>query len=285
MRRFALLALAAWALAAGAVRAGEQKLHPLAADVVLDGMIVVLDVPATWERDGESVDIVWDTAAGERYLFSEQGRAGRHAYDPRGNPPWHGRAAWVGTNVSGRGEFKFPSLGDEVDIFLAPEPLLPATVNAMRGHRFFACSWDMLLLLLFGVAAATFYFVTRCSLAVALVAGFAVAWIALDLRMMADHVSVVRRLEQNGRSMPVLAEVQSFGACAAEAIGPHPWTFDPAAHQEVAVRHVLGYALAEQPYLPPEEAERAEFLVSLEAKSGKVVCQRGPYRLLRRERP
>lgn len=267
------------------LRAQEGKLHPLAANVGLDGMVVVLDVPAAWERASESVDVVWDHADGRRYLYSAQARAGRHAYDPRQSPAWRGAAHQVGTNVGGAGEFKFPSVGDEVDIFLAPEPLLPTTVNGLRGHRFFACSWDLLLLLVAGVAALSFTFVTRCSVTVALLGGFVVAWVALDLRTMADHADIVRRLEQNGRSMPVLGEVQAFAARAAAEMGPGTWAFAPAAHDDLALRHVLWYALTEHPYLPPEEAEGADFVVSLQAAPGRVVCQQGPYFLLRKERP
>jgi hypothetical protein len=286
MRQLTLMA-ATCALSAGTLNAQSLRLYSLAADVSLDGMIVVLDVPAAWQREAQDVDIVWDTPAGQRHFFSAPARAGKHAYDPRADPRWHGPARWVSSNVPGKGmgEFKFPSLGDEADIFLTPEYLQPATVNVLRGHRFFDFAWDMLLLLLAALAALAFYFVTRCPPAVALVAGFVLAWVALDLRTIVDHVAIVQTLENNDRTMPGLADAYVFADRATPLIGSATWACDRSLDADPLAAHLFGYAFAEQPYLPAEDANKADFVVTRAPPRGKALWQHGPYSLLRREAP
>jgi hypothetical protein len=275
-----LLLVAACFLSAGALSAQEGKLHPLASNVVLDGMIVVLDAPEKWDHDSETVDVVWDSPEGRRFLFADFARAGRHGYDPRAQPSWRGSAAWVSANTTGA--FKFPSLADEWDIFMAPERWRPTTVNALRGHRFFACSWDVLLLLVLVAAALAFYFVARCAPAVALLGGFALAWVALDLRTMTDHFFIVSALEEQRRPLPILTEAKAFSDRAAEVIGPGSWALDHTLSAHPLAAHYFGYAFAEHRYVP---IAQADYLVALEPAQGAMVWQHGPYRLLKRDAP
>jgi hypothetical protein len=259
--------------------AQEGKLYPIARNASLDGMVVVLDVPDAWEKKDSEVDIVWDTRDGERYLFSSPARAGRHVYDPRGAASWHGPADWVSANVPAQGELKFPSLGDEVDVFLASERFLPTTVNMLQGHRLLGWPFEVMLLAILGLSAVACRVVMRCSWTTGLLAGFTLAWICMDLRTTCDHVQIVQAVESRGGTLPIVSEIKEFTDRAGALIGSGTWSSELPNH--VIAAHYCGYAFAEQPYVSPAEAD---FLVTA-APAGHVVCQHGPYYLLRRGAP
>jgi hypothetical protein len=278
MKPASLLALFLCVLQATSVAADEAQLYPLATDVELDGKVVVVDVPEGWQKQGHAVQIAWLGAAGQGG-FEGFARSGKHVYDPRGAPGWFGRARVVSANVKDT-ELKVPTLADELDIFLAPERLLPSTVNVLRGHRLFACSWDLVLLVLWFATALALWIVKRGRFLLALAASFILAWVALDVRTMLDHVFVVQQVAQDG--VPALGDAKVFADKARTLIGHRDWAFDPALNQHELIQHYFGYVLAEQPRTEPG---RAEFLLALEPKQGEVVWRHCPYVLIHRETP
>lgn len=266
------------ALLASAVFAGDEgKLYPLAADVVVDGMIIVADAPS--EHGDASIDVVWE-AAGRRFIFSEPARSGQHAYDPRSQPSWRGRAAIVATNIKEHAELKYPSLADEIDIFLAPEHLQPSTVNLLQGHRLLDGSWDRLLLLLAVVSALALVALTRRP-ALALLAGFAIAWVALDVRTMCDHAATISTVEKQGGRMPVLADAIAFAEQAVARIGSGSWSLDPSLDTDLLAAHYFGYAFAEK----RRDAANADFVIARAPGQGEVIHAQGPYVLIQRLAP
>jgi hypothetical protein len=253
--------------------ADDEKLHPLAADVVLDGKVVIATV-----QPGavESLQIAWESPRGQS-VFTQPMRVGRHAYDPRSHADWRGRAWTVSSNVKDA-ELVLPSFADEIDIFLAPEPWLPSTVNVLGGHRIFDWSWDLVLLALAGLGAVASYAAARRRIGAALLAGFLLAWALLDVRTMYDHAALVR----TGGTLPGLSEAKAFADRAAPAIGASSWALDAATTADVLAAHYFGYAFADQPRREPGEAA---YQVTLTPAAGDVVVTSGPYALVRRGPP
>ena len=181
------------------------------------GRVIELELPD--EMDGAWFIIGWIKADGQQVGMRRVGRAGRHCYDMRRNPDWQGQIQAVAVNLTGvRGRVKEPAFLDEIDMFWEPEWITPSVVNVLTGHTLFSRSWEVILLLVFGLVVVFFRWKKR-SMALCVVLGFGFVWGVMDLRNVYDHGVVVCKTEKYRLAMPPLAEAKVFADRASEIIG------------------------------------------------------------------
>src|SRR5262245_22169537 len=100
--------------------------YPIATNFSADGKVLELDVPPG--LDGERFPVVIETGQSNTSITLFVARAGRHSYEVRHLPDWHGTVRFVGIiDLPGiEGRVKEPTLADNIDIFLEPERVTPS---------------------------------------------------------------------------------------------------------------------------------------------------------------
>lgn len=277
--RIALILLALIGLATGLVQANPTPIKVLARDVDLDDVVLVAKVTDCKQSPVISVVIVDKSKKSTVCFFPA--REGEHAYDLRGKV--QGRVLLVGTpDQNLEATLRQPTAEEELDVFLAPQPLEPGTVNSLAEHKLMGVPWERFLLLLFAGVAIIVYFLTqRIPLAVFL--GFCAAWVVMDLRTVWDHAAIVRSREEHPDSLLGLENAIAFMQEAAPVIGEGSWTADETLSQrDVARNYVIGYGFADRRYVPLHSDTPADFLVTSDPGRGEVVVSRKPLYLVRR---
>ena len=265
-----------------AARAQAQEVVPLATDFEANGKVLELDVSSS--ADGTRFLIVWLDAAGEQFTHTRVVRAGRHSYEMRHLPGWHGflRAVAI-TLPEASGRVQVPTISDEIDMFLEPERLTPSTVNVLKGHTLFAWSWDGFLLLVLLASALCFAAFKRKRALTSLVLGFVVSWGVMDLRAIYDHAVIVYKAERYEQGMDPLTEANGFADRASEEMtGPETWShelLDP------LVSSLIRYRLAEHEYIPSGSDRTPTFWITQDPNEREIVRQHENYYLVKANRP
>jgi hypothetical protein len=248
--------------------------YAIATDFSADGKVLELDVPSN--LDGERFPVVIVNEGSETSIILFVARVGRHAYEMRHLPDWHGTVKYVGIiDVDGiDGRVKEPTLADSIDMFLEPERVTPSTINLLVQHRVFGWSWTLCLLLI--LAASTIFFgVARKKPPItALVLGFIVAWALMDLRIVFDHASIVYREETLHRGMRPLTEVKQFSDRASPVIDGKTWTWgiQPSGGPE----KYLDYSFAEHPYAAAGSGRVPVLWVTEDSAKSQILLQQQP---------
>jgi hypothetical protein len=267
-------------LLASVSAAPAQTFDVLASDFMPDGKVIELDVPDALDGvrfgiavyDGQSTSINLTVA-----------RAGRHCYETRHLPEWHGNVKTLAIthfgNVSGR--LKKPTVADDIDMFLEPERMTPATINLLVQHRFLGWSWTMCLLAIAAVSTFLFRVLSRKTILISSMFGFLIAWCLMDLRIMFDHSAIVYYQNKfHGGKVPQ-APLEAFANQVSGIIGQETWGHAPLQGEEM----FLKYGLAEHPYAAPGSGRSPTFWFTQDSREGQVVAQLGPYYLVRKNKP
>jgi hypothetical protein len=243
----------------------------LARNIEAGNQVLVLDLPE--ESDGRAFLLAFLPSGQKWSSHTLIGRAGDHAYDLRRLPGWKGRILQVVTSSSGTpAVIREPTIRDEWDMFMSPEPLLPSTVHMLgagtsdagfRGHSLLGYSWDLVLFLIFIMASVAWWLARwtlqksratseTASWACSCLLGFVTAWVVMDIRTWVDHFDIVTRTEHHGGNLFLLPEVKRFCDRAADLIGSHTWTRE--ANLGGMFDSYVDYRLAEHPYRPQKRS-------------------------------
>jgi hypothetical protein len=248
--------------------------YAIATDFSADGKVLELDVPANLDGDRFPVVIVNDRSETSIILFVA--RVGRHSYEMRHLPDWHGAVKFVGIiDVAGiQGRVKEPTIADSIDMFLEPERVTPSTINLLVQHRVFGWSWTMCLLLILAASTIFFRVVRKKPPITALAFGFIVAWALMDLRIMFDHASIVYREETLHRGMRPLTEVKQFADRASPVIDGNTWTWgiQPSGGPE----KYLDYSFAEHSYAVAGSGRVPSLWVTEDSTNSQILLQQQP---------
>ena len=252
---------------------GENR-YPIATNFSADGKVLELDVPPG--LDGDRFPIVIETGQSETSITLFVARAGRHCYEMRYLPDWHGTIRYAGIiDVAGiEGRVKEPTLADSMDMFLEPERITPSTINLLVQHRVFAWSWTMCLLLILAVSSIFFGVVKRTPPTTALALGFVVAWSLMDLRIVFDHASIVYREETLHRGMRPLTEMKQFADQASDVMDGMPWVWG---HESLGgAENYLNYRFAEHPYASPGSGRVPVLWLTEDSANSQILLQQHP---------
>ena len=257
----------------------KQRLYPLATNFEAEGKILELNVPA--ELDGQLIILAFRNSFGEQRVFVPAGRAGIHCYEVRHFMEWQGIITYVVTTspaVSGR--VKAPTFLDTVDMFLAPQRIIPSTINALESHTLLSWQWTMMLLFIF-VFAVAFFFLSKKTPIVAIVLGFLAAWTLMDLRTTVDHATIIYKKERYKQGMMPFVAAKQFSDRAADIIGKSTWGH---ARLDALTRSFVRYRLAEHP-LSPAGDQAASFWITQNPSDGQTVFQFENFYLVKRNTP
>jgi hypothetical protein len=279
----------------------------VARNITVRGQVLVLDVPK--ESDGKAFMVAFLPSGGSWSSQTLIARAGEHAYDLRRLPKWKGAMVQVVVSLSGvRGELREPTLRDEWDMFMTPEPLLPATAHMLTGHTVFGYSWDLALFLVFALTALGLRWgvlnrgqgsevrsqKTEKGVPAlqplplgprALLLGFLAAWVVMDVRIWADHFNIAVRTERQGGNLFLLPEVKKFCERAAGLIGNRTWTRDSNLAGGGLFDGFIDYHLAEHPYQPPGVSPPADFRIVARPDPKNAIWRSGGFSLLQTRLP
>ena len=248
--------------------------YPIATNFSADGKVLELDVPPA--LDGERFPVVIENDHSETSITLYVARVGRHSYEMRHLPDWHGTVKYVGIiDVAGiEGRVKEPTLADNVDMFLEPERITPSTINLLLQHHVFGWSWTMCLLLILAASSIFFGLVRRKPPITALVLGFLVAWSLMELRIVFDHASIVYREETLHRGMRPLTEVKQFADRASPVIDGMMWTWG---HKPTGgPEKYLDYRFAEHPYAVAGSGRVPALWVTEDSATSQILLQQRP---------
>lgn len=248
--------------------------YPIAANFSADGKVLELDVPPN--LDGERFPLVIVNDRSETSIILFVARVGRHCYEMRHLPDWHGTVKYVGIiDVGGmQGRVKEPSLADSIDMFLEPERVTPSTINLLVQHRVFGWSWTLCLLLIL-VASSIFFGVAKKKPPLtALALGFMVAWTLMDLRIVFDHASIVYREETLHRGMRPLTEVKQFADRASPVIDGKTWIWG--VQPNGGPEKYLDYHFAEHPYAATGSGRVPALWVTEDSANSQILLQQQP---------
>src|SRR5262245_2981427 len=94
----------------------EDMAYVVAADFSAEGKVLELDVPP--EIDGMRIFFIFENSYSEKSLQLVVVRGGRHCYEVRQLPEWHGKIKYVAVSAQGvQGRVKEPTFGDNMDMF------------------------------------------------------------------------------------------------------------------------------------------------------------------------
>ncbi len=251
----------------------------LATNVNADDAVIELSLPT--ELDGKIyVVIVWITSEGKQAYLTHVAKGGKHVYEMRHHPEWRGPLKVVATNVNEAvGTVHKATLLHEIKLFLAPERLMPATINMLQPNTLFMWSWNHILLGLLVVSALLFFLITKKQIMIALVFGFVVAWGMMDLRKMYDHFMIVQHIESQQITVPkILEDLKVFLHRAAKIIGPNSWKTEELG---VLFRHFAEYKLAEHEYRPYDSSTTPDFIITSKPNNREIVLEYKGYYLVK----
>jgi len=259
----------------------QDSPYIIATNFSATGKVLELDMPL--EVDGMRISIAVENSQSQGSINLVVARAGKHCYETRHIPEWHGIMKYVAmTPLRGAvGRLKEPTFADNVDMFLEPERITPATSNLLIQHRIFARSWTMCLFVIFFVSAIFFRVFLKKPTMSALVLGFLVAWVLLDLRIMFDHAIIFYSEERFHKGMPPLTDIKLFSDRAAGIIGRSTWGHGSLDGYE----KFLEYRLAEHPYAISGSDRQPVFWVTQDPAEGSIIIQHGKYYLVKKDKP
>ncbi|MBF0289575.1 MAG: hypothetical protein HQM14_17315 [SAR324 cluster bacterium] len=251
----------------------------LATNVNADNAIIELNLPM--ELDGRVyVFLVWVTSEGKQAYLTHVAKGGKQLYEMRHHPEWRGPLKLVATNVNeARGSVRQATFLDEIELFLVPERLMPATINMLNKNTLFMWSWNHILLVVLAISALIFFIITKKHIVMALVFGFVIAWSMMDLRKMYDHFMIAQHIESQQITVPkVLEDLKVFLHRAGDIIGPNSWKTEDLG---VLFRHFAEYKLAEHEYLPYESPTPPDFIITSKPKNREVAWEYKGYYLVK----
>ena len=252
----------------------------LAQNINAEGAIVEIDLPMHLDQ-AVYVLIGWQTAEGKQTFMPQIAKGGKHIYDLRDHPLWQGQLKIVAININQvPGTVRPATLYDELNIFLSPEPLIPATINMLFPNTLFRQSWFNILLGLLVLSAIFFYLTLNKGVMVSIVLGFLVAWGAMDLRKMYDHWKIAESMESQKLTVPkVLHDLKIFLNEADRIIGNKIWKTEELG---VLHLHLAEYTLADRKYALREPSQiPADFIITPTPKNREIVWKSGGYYLVK----
>ncbi|MBF0280775.1 MAG: hypothetical protein HQM13_23485 [SAR324 cluster bacterium] len=252
----------------------------LAQNVNADGAIVEISLPMNLDSK-IYVLIAWQTADGQQTYVAQIAKGGTQIYDVRSHPLWHGQLKIVATNVNeAKGTVRPVTIIDEIKIFLGQERIMPYTINMLDRNKLFTWSWDTILLILMAISALFFFLATKNGVVVALVAGFVVAWTAMDLKKIADHWTIAAHMESQKLTVPsILQELKTFLDEASKIIGDKTWKAEGLG---VLHLHLAEYSLADRKYALREPSQNpADFIITMTPKNREIFWNSGGYFLVK----
>jgi hypothetical protein len=192
-------------------------------------------------------------------------RAGNHAYEIRDLKEWNGIAPMM-ILVQGKKikcDAIIPNLGDELDIFLAPQPFAPEAANVLEKHTLFKSSWDTWILLFFILTSISLYFVLRKPFVRVLFLTFCIALAPVDLRTAYDHIRLVQTMQKNENW---ISGIQGHLREITNTMGDKAWTRDGSwdNNPPSLFRPLLHYELAEKTYVASKKEANVLFGINEE---------------------
>lgn len=241
--------------------------------------VIQLNFPESW--DGRGFVIVWKTLRGQ-FTRGAYAREGLHAYEMRDMPEWNHHVEMMGISAADiSGQAIVPAFSDELDMWMAPEPVTIATVNFISGHTLFGWSWTLYLLAAIPLLAVAFVVIGKKPIASALVLGFLVAWGAMDLRAVYDHGMVVSRTSRyivgHGGVFP-LSGTKVFADFASRIMGPATWSDDGIG---LTNGDYIRYRFADRPYASPASERVPQYRITLDPRDDPPAFQYGGYYLVK----
>jgi hypothetical protein len=244
--------LLAFFLFGAGVPPGHAEPVRIAGDVVLDGTVLAVEPPMA----GMRFFVTWETPDRIRYQTLEITHGGDAPYDMRKYPVWKGKADAVYLEGLGKvpASVRKPGLAEEWGIFMAPEPWIMSTVNALHGHTLLSVPWEVILAVVFFLSAAVFFSFNR-RLALSVTLGFLAAWSLLYVRTVADEAGFLRYAGNNQPLLVIGKTGEWFAGTVAERIRGGKWS---AGELSDFRGNIARYELAEVPFSAgPEGKDRS----------------------------
>ena len=234
--------------------------------IPIQGKVLQLGLP----QDDVSFEVLWVGEDGNQWVKKLISKMGTHLFEMRDHPEWKGIAKGIiitqfqGIAVA----LKEPSLKDEFAIFLTPERLYVSTVNILRGYTFMGWAWQTCLLFSLLVFMAIVYFFKR-NLSVALLLGFGITLVGVDLRSAYDHFSILKNIEDDGY-VKLIKDVKEW-----TEINSNEWNLETWTHRKLEGRFnmFIPYYLQEFKFVPYRTDSQGEFLVTIE-DGGLIITKR-----------
>ena len=281
---FGLFSLFCWCPFFFPVHAQINVSNILAQNVNADGAVVEIDLPMNLDTSIYII-IVWETADGKQTYVAQIAKGGKQIYDIRNHPLWQGQLKVVAINVNQVvGTVRPATILDEINIFLNPEPMIPATINMLVPNTLFTWSWDKILIGLLGISALLFYLKLKRGVVVALVLGFVVTWGVMDVRKMYDHWKIAEKMESQKLTVPkVLHDLKIFLDEAVKIIDDKTWKTEGLG---VLHLHLAEYTLAARKYALREPSQiPADFIITQTPNNREIFWRSGGYFLVKGMKP
>jgi hypothetical protein len=250
----------------------------------IEHKVIRLTVPFKQSNRQVMAKFFWENA-GRHYVSGRwlPLREGRHAYEIRTHSDLKSSVPFVmlaldeGMKSAGlEGEIVQPSLGDELDIFLKPQQVLPYTAQGLEEHALFGMTWNNWIGFLFAASLILFCFFLRKSFFIALFLAFWIAWGAVDLRAMFDHLGIIRTTQKDGYWMDAaFSQIQADLQKPLDEMGDKTWALDESWDTEYPIyKPIINYMFAEKKFIPHEREKDADFLFSI--KNGDLRVRSKP---------
>ena len=258
------------------LRAEEVQMYPIATNFSGEGLVLELDFP---QNDaGIPFYVLYLTDAGQRD-FPMQARAGRHCYEMRNRDHWEGSVRLVGITVPNvPGRLKKPTLSDEIDMYLQPDMITPSTVNVVENYLFFGWPENIFVVFLALLSAFLFWRLKKTGAAPSAVLGFLVAWSAVSLHRVYEHIAVASTMETHNPGMFALTGLSEFADHASGLIGNETWEDD----LDGLYHSYLHYRLAERQYVQKDsDSSAAAFRITRNPAGGQILWRNADYYLVK----
>jgi len=243
----------------------------------------ILRISVPDNRVDHKLEIEWvKVINGSIYLFSHthKSRTGEHAYEMRGVPQWTGNIALVNiANINAKdgisGKVIRPSLKDEIDIFLEPQSMDIYPAHFLRPYRLLGLSWNAWLGTAF-LLGTLFFAIRLKNISRALLGGLTLAFALTDIHAMMTHAKLIHKAETSHFWI-----LKSFGKID-QALQPAPdkikdasWTIDNSWTTKYdVVKPFVGYRLAEKRFIPPENKNEADYLITIKNRIFDILKAR-----------
>lgn len=226
----------------------QQANNVLLTNVDVSGQLLELDIRANMAG---TYFVVGAVKNNQYYSNNFLARKGKHFYDLRSIPEWHGRAEYVITTLPKSAvkssRLSPPGLASSWDMFMTLDPFSPRTVNFSSPKYLFGLKFSYLLLLIAALGTLLSFFVLKKSLLVAFVIGLLLSFVCMDVRYMVDRWRIVNTVEQNYPYVQPLNVPQQFINKVKPIIGSNTWAFQGAFTDDY-FKLFFQYSLADIPY-------------------------------------
>ncbi len=227
----------------------------IARDVCLDNKIVRIQAPL----GEQAFTIEWIDSNNGKHAVMLHTRTGNHAYDLRKyRNSWRGTARQVAVRgIKAPVLIQKPRWTDNLAIFATPEQYLAGTVNGFRGHSLCGYGATAILLAMALLISLVASFKSTLLLPQTLLTGFLAAFIPTLILTVYDDICIMASTDRNAYLSSVKS-IQSVGNQCHIVMTNETWSSNGLApfYQE----H-LAYCLAEHPFLPSTQADKADILI------------------------